>query len=100
MRIFILFSILFSTLPVMALNLSPTAGEDVLAIFGEDLALNDVETEARRLGLEVVSFNPDYRHLIVHDTGGSTSRTLYSMGADYVLDAAYAQMCRPSGGIG
>lgn len=98
MRIFILFSVLFSLLPVMALNLSPKAGEDVLAIFGEDFVLDDVETEARRLGLNVVSFNPEFRHLIVNDQTGNTSRALYSLGADYVLDASYAQMCQPPSG--
>ena len=95
MRTYILFSILFSLLPVLALNLSPKAGEDILAIFGEDAALENVEAEARRLGLEVVSFNPDCRHLIVNDPTGNTSRALYALGADYVLDASYAQMCQP-----
>ncbi|MAI89224.1 hypothetical protein [Ponticaulis sp.] len=94
MRAFILLSVICSTLPVMLLNLSPKAGEDVLAIFGEDVVAADVEAQARHIGLDVISYDETFHHLIVRDVEGQSTRALYALGARTVVDAGYAQMCR------
>lgn len=93
MRIFILISVLFSTLPVLAMNLSPKSGEEVLAIFGQDIGNEDMARRARAYGLDVVSYDVERRHLVVRDVAGTSKGTLRSLGARHVLDAGFANLC-------
>ncbi|MAK60117.1 MAG: hypothetical protein CMK09_03980 [Ponticaulis sp.] len=95
MRLFVLISILMSTFPVLGLNLLPKAGEDMLGIFPREMTSTEIVSEAKRLGLEIVSYDEKFRHLIVRDQSGNTQRTLKALGADYVLSADFAAFCSP-----
>ena len=94
MRLFILLSVLLSTLPVMALNLTPRSGEDVLGIFEGEYSAADLVSNARRQGLIVVSFDKRFGHLIVKNQNGEASQALQKLGASYVLDAGFAAFCQ------
>lgn len=93
MRLFLVFSVLLATLPVLALNLMPKQGEEMLAVFNTDVDGDAIVQTARARGLQVVSFDDRFQHLIVRDVNGTSSKTLYALGANYVLDADFALFC-------
>ena len=95
MRIFMFLSVLLSTLPVMAMNLFPRAGEEMLAIFSPTPDATDPAAMARSLGLDVVRYDAEKHHLFVKDHTGSSDRALYAMGARFVINARYAVNCEP-----
>ena len=96
MRLFMFLSVILSTLPVMAMNLSPRAGEDMLAVFSPDAVTADPAGKARSLGLDVVRYDAEKLHLIIRDHTGSSDRALYAMGARFVINARYAASCDPN----
>ncbi|MAT33941.1 MAG: hypothetical protein CMK06_02170 [Ponticaulis sp.] len=74
----------------------PKQGEEMLAVFNTDVDGEILVRTAKARGLEVVSFDDRFRHLIVKDTTGTSSKALYAMGASYVLDADFALFCNSS----
>lgn len=97
MRLFLCLSVFLAIVPVLGLNLSPKAGEDVLAIFMSDADGAELVRLAHERGLDVVSYDEELQHLIVHDQNGTSSKALYSIGASLVLDADFLSLCNPDG---
>ena len=77
----------------MAMNLLPKQNEDVLAIFDGDFDSQRIVRDAQTVGLNIVSFDERFGHLIVHDVNGGSVQALYEIGASFVVDADFAALC-------
>lgn len=94
MKLIAIASVFLSTAPILALNAAPKANEAVLAVFDQSTE-TDVMKISQRLGLDVISYDPSIGHLIVQDHDGSSTRSLYGMGARLVIDADLFATCFP-----
>lgn len=95
MKILAIATVLLSTAPVLAFNASPKADEPVLAVFDRSVDADRIVEQGRRLGLDVITYKPEFGHLIVQDHDGRSSDTLYDMGARLVIDADLFSTCIP-----
>lgn len=88
-------SVFLATVPVLALNASPKANEQILAVFDRATDEATLLQRSQRLGLDVIAYKPEYGHLIVQDHDGQSTRSLYGLGARLVIDADLFAACNP-----
>ena len=87
-------SFALATLPIMAMNLAPKAHGDVLAIFDPTDMSESLKAKTHSVGLNIVTYDPDKKHMIVENVDGNAPKILYRLGAKLVVDADFSSSCR------
>ena len=96
MRLIAAGSALLATLPILVLNASPKANEEILAVFNTETPPEELLSRTARLGLDVLRYDASIGHMTVQDHDGSSASTLYGLGARMVIDADLFSACQSS----
>ena len=94
MRALIFASLTLATAPILALNAMPKSNERILAVFETEQSMTDILRKSKHLGLDVISYDQKFSHVIVQDHDGGSAMALYGLGARFVVDADLFS-CRP-----
>ncbi|MFC7292163.1 hypothetical protein [Hirschia litorea] len=84
---------LIATLGVSGLCLLPQPNDDIFASFDKNLSLPEIYNKLDAQSLKIVSFDEEWRHVVVSNPKGDAPNRLKRAGANFVLKAKFAKFC-------